>query len=131
MKAKRIYTTISTLLAGLAFCSVSYAQTTPGKYASPVPRFTFTTDSQEAQQKELANNPLLKRFRESRAKLLKDPHYPRYHFSSPENRLNDPNGLRYWNGKWHMFYQGYPPEDPRQHWGHAISDDLIHWNDDR
>lgn len=28
-----------------------------------------------------------------------------------------------------MFYQGYPPEDPRQHWGHAISDDLIHWRD--
>ena len=28
-----------------------------------------------------------------------------------------------------MFYQGYPPEDPRQHWGHAVSDDLIHWRD--
>jgi beta-fructofuranosidase len=28
-----------------------------------------------------------------------------------------------------MFYQGYPPEDKRQHWGHAISKDLIHWRD--
>ena len=28
-----------------------------------------------------------------------------------------------------MFYQGYPPEDRRQHWGHAVSDDLIHWRD--
>jgi beta-fructofuranosidase len=81
------------------------------------------------QEKELANNSLLKRFRESRAELLKDPHYPRYHFSSPENRLNDPNGLSFWNGNWHMFYQGYPPEFPRQHWGHVVSDDLIHWRD--
>ena len=28
-----------------------------------------------------------------------------------------------------MFYQAYPPEDPRQHWGHAVSEDLIHWED--
>lgn len=105
-----------------------FAQTTPGKYASSVPRFTFSNTLEE-QEKELAENPLLKRFYESRAKLLEDPHYPRYHFSSPENKLNDPNGLSFWNGKWHMFYQGYPPEDPRQHWGHAISDDLIHWRD--
>ena len=104
------------------------AQTSPSQYASPVPRFTFS-ETLEKQEKELTDNPLLKRFHESRAKLLEDPHYPRYHFSSPENRLNDPNGLSYWNGQWHMFYQGYPPEDPRQHWGHAVSDDLTHWRD--
>jgi beta-fructofuranosidase len=43
--------------------------------------------------------------------------------------MNDPNGLCFWQGRWHLFYQGYPPEDPRQHWGHAVSDDLIHWQD--
>ncbi|MFL3659869.1 MAG: hypothetical protein ACJ07L_17700 [Opitutales bacterium] len=95
------------LLSMLALCllsiNISEAQTTPGEYASPVPRFTFSTDLKE-QEKELANNSLLKRFRGSRAELLKDPHYPRYHFSSPENRLNDPNGLSFWNGNWHMFY---------------------------
>jgi beta-fructofuranosidase len=48
---------------------------------------------------------------------------------NPEGRLNDPNGLCYWQGRWHLFYQAYPPEDPRQHWGHAVSDDLIHWRD--
>lgn len=97
-------------------------------YTSPVPRFLFA-DTQEEQEKQLARNPLLERFRRSRAQLAKDPHHPIFHFTSPENRLNDPNGLSYWNGKWHMFYQGYPPEHPRQHWGHAISDDLIHWRD--
>lgn len=60
--------------------------------------------------------------------MAEEPHLPNYHFVSPENRLNDSNGLSYWRGKWHLFYQAYPPEDPRQ-WGHAVSDDLIHWRD--
>jgi beta-fructofuranosidase len=103
--------------------------TDPGlRNVSLVPKFTFS-ETLDQQEKELADNPLLARFAESRKKLLEDPHYPRYHFSSPENRLNDPNGLCFWKGKWHLFYQGYPPEDPRQHWGHAVSDDLIHWRD--
>ncbi|MDD2598035.1 MAG: glycoside hydrolase family 32 protein [Kiritimatiellae bacterium] len=97
-------------------------------YKSLVPKFTFATSLAE-QERELAKNPLLERFKESRQKLLEDPHYPRYHFCSPENRLNDPNGLCFWQGRWHLFYQAYPPEDSRQHWGHAISDDLIHWRD--
>ncbi len=95
---------------------------------SKVPKFSFANTLAE-QERQLKGNPLLKRFRESRKKLLKDPHHPRYHFVSPEHRLNDPNGLCFWQGHWHMFYQGYPPEDPRQHWGHTISDDLIHWRD--
>ena len=43
--------------------------------------------------------------------------------------LNDPNGICFWQGRWHLFYQAYPPEDTRQHWGHAISDDLVRWRD--
>ena len=97
-------------------------------HESKVPKFSFANTLAE-QERQLKDNPLLKRFRESRKQLLKDPHHPRYHFVSPENRLNDPNGLCFWQGRWHMFYQGYPPEDPRQHWGHVISDDLIHWRD--
>ena len=95
---------------------------------SKVPKYTFANTLAE-QEKQLKTNPLLERFRASRKKLVKDPHHPRYHFVSPEHRLNDPNGLCFWKGRWHMFYQGYPPEDPRQHWGHAVSDDLIHWRD--
>ncbi len=95
---------------------------------SKVPKYTFS-ETLDEQEKQLADNPLLERFRASRAKILQDPHHPLYHFTSPENRLNDPNGLSFWNGKWHLFYQAYPPEDPRQHWGHAVSEDLIHWRD--
>ncbi len=97
-------------------------------YTSQVPRYKFasTLVDQEAQ---LRDNPLLARFRLSRARLAADPHRPLYHFTSPESSLNDPNGLCFWQGRWHLFYQGYPPEDPRQHWGHAVSEDLIHWRD--
>ena len=122
------------MMCGLAFAIALSGQLTAQerrsskKNNSPVPRFTFAETLAE-QEEQLASNPLLDRFRESRAKLLQDRHHPLYHFTSPENRLNDPNGLSYWNGQWHMFYQGYPPEHPRQHWGHAISDDLIHWRD--
>ena len=54
---------------------------------------------------------------------------PKYHYVNPEGNLNDPNGLCFWQGNWHLFYQAYPPEDTRQHWGHAVSKDLIHWRD--
>ncbi len=97
-------------------------------FTSLVPQFSFAYTPAE-QEVELADNPLLRRFAESRAAMAEDPHRPHYHFVSPESTLNDPNGLCYWQGRWHLFYQGYPPEDPRQHWGHAVSDDLIHWQD--
>ncbi|MHC4153187.1 MAG: glycoside hydrolase family 32 protein [Planctomycetota bacterium] len=95
---------------------------------SRVPRYTFANTLEE-QQEQLKTNPLMLRFIESRKKLADDPYRPLYHFVSPESTLNDPNGLCFWQGRWHMFYQGYPPEDRRQHWGHAVSDDLIHWRD--
>ena len=97
-------------------------------YSSKVPKFTFSNNLEE-QEQQLKNNPLLLRFKESRAKLASDPHLPLYHFVSPEHRLNDPNGLSFWKGNWHLFYQAYPPEDDRQHWGHAVSKDLINWRD--
>src|SRR5690625_472383 len=97
-------------------------------YTSPVPQYEFPT-TLEKQEEALKTNPLMQRFAESREALSSDPYRPIYHFVNPEGRLNDPNGLSFWNGNWHLFYQAYPPEDPRQHWGHAISKDLIHWRD--
>jgi beta-fructofuranosidase len=82
-----------------------------------------------AQEAKLRDHPLLRRFAESRRKLAADPYRPLYHFVSPESTLNDPNGLCFWNGRWHLFYQAYPPENSNQHWGHTVSDDLIHWRD--
>ncbi|MFZ5830699.1 MAG: glycoside hydrolase family 32 protein [Planctomycetota bacterium] len=97
-------------------------------YKSKVPQYEFA-DTLAEQEGQLLTNPLLKRFAESRKRNLEDRFHPRYHYVAPENRMNDPNGLCYWQGRWHLFYQGYPPEDPRQHWGHVVSNDLIHWRD--
>lgn len=95
---------------------------------SLLPRYTFA-ETLEEQERQLESNPLLRRFRASRAALAGDRHRPAYHYVNPEGSLNDPNGLCFWQGRWHLFYQAYPPEDPRQHWGHAVSDDLVHWRD--
>lgn len=100
-----------------------------GQYTSKVPFYTFPNASEAVQREALEANPLLQRMRAERANLATDPHRPIYHYVNPEGSLNDPNGLCFWNGYWHLFYQAYPPEDPRQHWGHAISTDLIHWED--
>ncbi len=97
-------------------------------YTSRVPKYTFA-DTLEAQEAQLKTNPLMQRLIASRKTMAGEPYRPIYHYVNPEGRLNDPNGLCFWKGRWHLFYQAYPPEDPRQHWGHAVSDDLIHWRD--
>jgi beta-fructofuranosidase len=66
-----------------------------------------------------------------RAALAEDHHRPLYHFLPPANWMNDPNGAIEWQGRFHLFYQ-YNPHAAvfgQKHWGHAVSDDLVHWED--
>jgi beta-fructofuranosidase len=58
-----------------------------------------------------------------------DSHRPRYHFQPASGWMNDPNGLIFWKGYYHLFYQ-YVPDNPpweMKHWGHAASKDLVQW----
>ena len=97
-------------------------------YRSKVPEYRFP-DTLAEQEEVLAEHPMMRRLAQARQALSGDRHRPAYHYVNPEGKLNDPNGLCFWRGRWHLFYQGYPPEDPRQHWGHAVSDDLLRWRD--
>ena len=54
---------------------------------------------------------------------------PEYHFTPPQNFMNDPNGLVFYDGEYHLFYQYNPFSSAHEHlsWGHAISSDYLHW----
>lgn len=59
----------------------------------------------------------------------REKYRPQFHFSPEAQWMNDPNGLVYHRGMYHLFYQYYPDSTVwgPMHWGHAISSDLISW----
>ncbi|MEA5138619.1 glycoside hydrolase family 32 protein [Arcicella rigui] len=63
------------------------------------------------------------------SKVYKEQHRPLYHFSPSIGWMNDPNGMVYYKGEYHLFYQHYPNDNVwgPMHWGHTVSKDLVNW----
>ena len=58
-----------------------------------------------------------------------EQHRPLIHFTPKEKWMNDPNGMVFYNGVYHLFYQYYPDSTVwgPMHWGHATSTDMVRW----
>lgn len=61
----------------------------------------------------------------------KEQFRPDYHFTPQKGWMNDPNGMFYLDGEYHLFFQHYPDSTiwGPMHWGHAVSTDLVNWEE--
>jgi len=82
---------------------------------------------------KVSQHPHVLRCSKNRQLVATNPYRPLYHMSAPDNLIHDPNGLCQWQGRYHLFFQYYKEMGPGPTsllcWGHAYSEDLIHWKD--
>ncbi|ULC59065.1 glycoside hydrolase family 32 protein [Flaviramulus sp. BrNp1-15] len=105
MKNKKYYYTLFILTVALIFATTSCKQ-------NKTQNDTELVISEESQKEETL-------------------YRPNFHFTPKANWMNDPNGMFYLNGKYHLYFQYYPDGNVwgPMHWGHAISKDMVTWEE--
>lgn len=70
-----------------------------------------------------------RRYEEITEQQIRNEVKPEFHLSARVGWMNDPNGFSFYDGQYHLFYQYHPYNSHwgPMHWGHAVSDDLLHW----
>ncbi len=76
-----------------------------------------------------SQTPVKKGVDDAEIKPYTEAFRPQFHFSPDSMWMNDPNGMVYYEGEYHLFYQYYPDSAVwgPMHWGHAVSSDMVHW----